>query len=274
MDFDLIDDVLPERDAFNEKELKAVLVSRPALRIGPLVEYAYLQAQDLGALPSLEDLPSSAVLLAFCRARAWKHFSNVPVDTSIQARGREFCWVPATPEAFGCPCWKAFRKRFQDAAERSGFPKTTAQGLTGACDEMATNVFEHSTACDTGMVGYRWTKGEFEYLVADAGEGVLSSLRRHPDYQDVEDAGTALKTALTDGESRFGRESTRGYGFHSVFRSLLGLGGALRFRSGDQRLEIEGVSPVLGTATLAQTAFYQGFLVSVLCRSFLHQAVG
>jgi hypothetical protein len=132
---------------------------------------------------------------------------------------------------------------------------------------MVSNGFEHSDRPQSSFVGYRWCSGEFEYVAADRGIGVLATLRQHPDYSDIHDMGTALRTALADGESRFGRQGTRGYGFHQVFLSLAQLNGFLRFRSGDQRLEIQGLGPDLAAARIAQAATYQGFLASIVCHA-------
>jgi hypothetical protein len=115
MDFNLLDDVLPERDALSAQELRALLRAEPVRRLGPLVEYAYVQAEHGESLLSPEDLPASPVVQAFLRARAWRDFSKVPVPTSTHAEESECCWVPPTSDAFDHPCWKAFRMRLQDA---------------------------------------------------------------------------------------------------------------------------------------------------------------
>ncbi|HUG92533.1 MAG TPA: hypothetical protein VML55_16965, partial [Planctomycetaceae bacterium] len=148
---------------------------------------------------------------------------------------------------------------------RAGFSKRVAQGMTGAMDEMVSNVLEHSRCPASGMAGYHRNGQTFEYAVADAGEGVLASLRRHVAYASLDEPGRALELALTDGESRFGPGSGRGYGFHQVFQSLANLGAAMRFRSGPSRLEISGISPTLTVARVGQAVMYQGFLMSVAC---------
>jgi hypothetical protein len=130
---------------------------------------------------------------------------------------------------------------------------------------MVSNIFEHSRNPESGIAGYRWRGGEFEYVVADNGEGVLRSLQRHPDYASIEDAGLALQLALTDGESRFGRRSGRGYGFRQVFISLIDVGATLRFRSGDSRLEVAGVSPTLRTGRIARSCTFRGLLICMRC---------
>jgi hypothetical protein len=104
-------------------------------------------------------------------------------------------------------------------------------------------------------------------MIADGGIGVLESLRSHPSYSHVQDYGGALRTALSSGETRFGRGSGHGTGFDTVFRNMASLKGFLRFRSGDHSLELTGISPRLVDAKLRQRAFVEGFQVSITCRA-------
>ncbi len=161
-----------------------------------------------------------------------------------------------------------FQRRLQNAAEQAGFGRRVAPGLTGAFGEMADNAFRHSLRPLTAVAGYRWSEGIFEYVVADAGRGVLASLQSCHDYTDLQDSGDALRIALTEGESCLGRGAGRGRGFREVFLSLSNLNGCLRFRSGDHVLTIDGTSPDLSRAHLAQLGLeFDGFLVSVVCCS-------
>ena len=64
--------------------------------------------------------------------------------------------------------------------------------------------------------------------------------------------------------SRFGPNSKRGRGFQPIFFGLMNLHG--RFRSGDYALLMDGTSPQLATAQLAQKPSISGFLASVRCR--------
>jgi hypothetical protein len=70
-----------------------------------------------------------------------------------------------------------FLRRLQDAAVQAGFTPQVAKGLTGAFLEMTDNVLIHSQNAGSGIAGYRWSRDCFEYVVADAGIGVLASLR-------------------------------------------------------------------------------------------------
>ena len=162
--------------------------------------------------------------------------------------------------------WTVFCRQAQQAAELS-LPKPVAQALVGAMREIEDNVHIHSERSHDGIVGYRSTLEEFEFAVMDSGVGVLESLRRSPDYQDLTDSGTAIKIALENGQSRLRyQDSGRGYGFHDLFVGLANLNGELRFRSGDHALTIDGASPSLVTARLSQKIQIPGFLVNIVCR--------
>lgn len=154
------------------------------------------------------------------------------------------------------------------AKEVSGLPDATAGQLTAAIVELESNVREHSENPSTGLLAFRAIRGLFEFVVCDRGVGVLRSLQRCSTFSSLCDHGAALHSALTDGISRYGPGSNRGHGFRPIFVGLSNLHGALRFRSGDHALLIDGRSPDLPRARLAQKPYLQGFFVSVLCSDF------
>jgi hypothetical protein len=190
-----------------EEYQKKVFGSVPN-RIGPLVEYtlfdeassqSYLrksntfEAQMLSRVLRTTSLPSSSF-------------------TSLNPLTIEFVRTPQTEAEFEDAAWIAFRKRLEAAIKKAGLPERFANQLAGTFGEMVSNLFEHSERRETGIVGYKWRQGEFEYVVADNGIGLLKSLKTHPDYAHLVDAGQALETALTEGESRHGRQAKRGKG--------------------------------------------------------------
>lgn len=265
LDFGLLDDILPVAGA-EPPVATAITATRP-VGLGPLVEYAFVARQNPASLTPVAGLADCQPVRELCRVLRLGGFTRMGVSTARQGRAVEFHWCPLDAESFLSPAWVTFRLRLQNAAERAGFNHRTAAGLTGAFGEMADNAFRHSLRADTALAGYGWSEGRFEYVVADAGRGVLASLRSCPDYADLQDAGDALEIALTEGESCLGRGSGRGRGFSEVFLSLANLNGCLRFRSADHALTIDGASPDLGTARLAQIGIsLNGFLVSVVCR--------
>ena len=171
--------------------------------------------------------------------------------------------VPPSEETI----WTGFGLAAQKAATAAGFPKQIAAQLTAALGELHSNVYEHSGAPKTGLIAFRAQTNRFEFVVADCGIGILESLRSCAEYTTLCDYGEALRLALSDGVSRYGRAVGRGQGFRSLFIGLANLNGALRFRSGDHALLIDGQNPSLMTARPAQKPPIPGFLVSVICKN-------
>ena len=160
----------------------------------------------------------------------------------------------------------AFFMSVRVAAGAIGFPAAVAQSLAAAIKEMESNVHEHSANACTGLLAYYAAPTHFEFVATDSGVGILETLRQAPEFRSLTDHGRAMHAALQEGNSKFGRAANRGNGFHDLFIGLANLNADLRFRSGDHALTISGANPDLKKARLDQKAFFQGFLVSVLCR--------
>lgn len=268
INFTVLDDaLLAPQDRISS--IRQVLASRPISAIGPALEYALQQPRYPAILPELELLPASATTHALIQALRPTGQTKQLHSTSFDPLSVEFVMSRYRDAALEGTGWVAYLQRLKNAVKRSGFSDSTAKGLVGAVKELVENVDLHSEAPDTGVIGYAFTDHMFEFVIADTGIGVLESLRRCPDYEHLADHGDALHTALTDGESRFGRNTNHGRGFRQLFVALADLYGSLRFRSGNHRLEIDGSSPSLPTATIAQTASYQGLMVAVSCRTVL-----
>ena len=138
--------------------------------------------------------------------------------------------------------------------------------MIGALGELLDNVFEHSNRPESGVVAYGASEGAFEFVVADAGRGVLASLRENPEFGGLSDSGMALRVAASDGASRHARSSGHGYGIGQLFRALAHDAAELRFRSGDHALRLWGDAPsLIGQVALAQKAWLDGLAVSVRC---------
>lgn len=232
-------------------------------RLGPLLELLFLAKGG--------HLPSSVV-------NAWL----TPNDAAplIQAiRDNREHWL--SPENRRMGIIRAHRKgpngdsiltSFLMAAQRAardvaGLPGTTPGQLVAAMEELENNIHEHSDAAETGILAFRAAHGIFEFVAADRGIGILSSLKRSATYYTLSDHGAALEAALRDGTSRFGLDSKRGHGFRPIFIGLVNLRGALRFRSGDHALLMDGTSPNLTRAQLAQKPPIGGFLASIACEA-------
>ena len=130
---------------------------------------------------------------------------------------------------------------------------------------MYSNIYEHSDAARTGLIAFMARSGSFEFVATDRGKGVLDSLRTCPQYTSLDDYGEALRLTLTDGISRHGAGTGRGKGFRPLFIGIANLNGSLRFRSGDHALVIDGRSPSLMTARLAEKPKISGFFASAKC---------
>lgn len=265
IDFNLLDDVLlaPRN---RSDEIMRVLTARGFDSIGPAVEYAFQQLRFPHLLPTLAVLPESEVIAALQSAMNASGNSQHLADMALNPRRTEFAMLRFRSAGADGAGWTAFLKRLQGAARQAGFGNLIAAGIVGAVRELVENLDIHSEAPDSGIVGYAFSDDSFEFVIADSGIGLLDSLRPCPDYAHLDDHGDALLTALTDGESRFGRNKNHGHGFRQLFVALADLYGSLRFRSGDHRLEIMGNSPNLPTATVSQTAIFQGFMAWVACR--------
>jgi anti-sigma regulatory factor (Ser/Thr protein kinase) len=162
--------------------------------------------------------------------------------------------------------WVGFGLAAQKAAVAGGFHRRIAAQFAAALVEMVSNIHEHAGASASGIAAFSAGIGEFEFVVADHGVGILESLRSGPDYKSLADHGHALRLALTDGVSRYGRQAKRGNGFRPIFVGLANLSGMLRFRTGDHALIIDGQKIDIVSAKTAQKAPMKGFLVSVACR--------
>lgn len=231
--------------------------------LGPLIELLYLVAGGR--------LPSSV-------ASDWLADNGAgPMISAL--RDNHECWVRASDHRMGFiranrstrnadpdTLLTSFLMDAQRAArDVAGLPGTTPGQLVAAMEELENNIYEHSESPETGMLAFRATPGVFEFVAADRGIGILKSLQRSSLFADLQDHGNAIQAALSDGTSRFGSDSRRGHGFRPIFLGLANLQGALRFRSGDHALLIDGSSPDLTTAQLAQKPVIDGFLASIRC---------
>lgn len=241
----------------------AHLRSARVRQLGPFLELFGLQRAN--ALP-VDAAPECPLGEALRRALQAQHAGR---GIYLTADGGRIGFIATTRSAQAADRveWTAFCRKVQEAAELA-LPKLAAMGMVGALREIEDNVHLHSQRPDDGIVGFRGNSGEFEFVVADSGIGILKSLRQSPDYQHLDDAGTAIKIALTDGQSRLRYvDAGRGFGFRDLFIGLANLNGELRFRSDDHALTISGASPSLVTARLSQKVRYQGFVASIVSRA-------
>jgi len=258
LDYDLLEDAmnLPE-DRQNE-----IFADITLSKIGPLIEYLYQTNKNK---ISLFNSTQSPFIEKLNKILWLKNLHQQPLNTNLTAQTEEFCKCCQSDSEYENAKWFAFCQRLKDAAQKSGLPENFAKALAGTFEEMAGNVTEHSEATDTGIAGYRWSPGEFEYVVADSGIGVLNSLRKNDKYDYLIDYGQALEVALQDGQT-MKTEPGSELGFHGLLRNIANLNSYLRFRSGDHYHMIDGTDTTLQRKTKACT-FMNGFLISVICKS-------
>lgn len=258
-DFAGADDLLWVAQSGGLPGLGEVTVERSG-QIGPLVEMLMARRSDPAAFACVRFAAPFALVIEQAVAE------GTIAGSVYAARHGVFPLARFAETGDGADQWALWRSRAEQAAIGVGFRKPFAAAVIGAMGELQENVFRHSHRPETGLVAYAATANAFEIVVADAGIGVLASLRECSDYAGVPDAGEALKVAVEDGQSRFGRASGGGFGMGQMFRALANHDGELRFRSDDHALAVRGQSPSLkGSVELGHKARLGGLTISVRC---------
>lgn len=256
--FDVADDLLWQAEAGRLAHRGAITIGRSG-QIGPLVELALAARATPPAYASVTVTPPffDQVLQGLAAGRisggGARNIAGVFPLAQLDPAGDDSQWHQWASHA-------------ENAAVASGLARGLVSGLMGALGELQENVYRHSCRPETGLVAYATVNGTFEFVVADAGIGVLASLRENPDFAQLADSGDALRVAVSDGASRHGRISGRGYGIGQLFRALAHDSAELRFRSGDHALRLWGDAPSLsGHYEVAQKARLDGLIITVRC---------
>ncbi len=259
--FEAADDLLWQAVAGRLPKLGSITLARSG-RIGPLVELAMATAAFPDAYRVVAVEPP--VFHEVVRALSDGTISGA----SAHDRAGVFPLSGFDPDGDDKKqiVWDQWAKHAENAAVAAGLAKGLVGGLLGALGELQDNVFDHSGRPESGIVAYAASDGAFEFVVADAGRGVLASLRENPEFSGLEDSGAALRVAASDGASRYARDTGHGYGIGQLFRALAHDAAELRFRSGDHALRLWGDAPSLsGRVELAQKAWLDGLTISVRC---------
>lgn len=229
-------------------------------RIGPSVEIA------LASLSYADQYSAVSINSSFARNLVRALETRTPFGSNYNDCAGAFPLTAINPVTAAGTEWDQWTTHAENAAKGHGLSANLVAGLLGALVEIQDNVYEHSNSPETGVVAYATTSNSFEFIVADRGIGVLSSLTQNPNYSNVSDAGAALRLAITEGVSRFPAEKGRGQGFNQLFRTLVGHNAELRFRSGDYSLTLRpGRNSAEGASVLAQVAPLTGLSITVLC---------
>ena len=257
--FALLDGLTTSPTTEHQSAIKGTTVRR----IGPLVEFAYLDYPN--AITRLSSPSHSHAINSLQAVLDKSGISKFQTIISLDPNKFEFMRGYQTEAEVDDLRWMTFCKRLENAASSAGLGDSFAKALTGTVEEMASNVLEHSEHAETSVVGYRWSQTEFEYVVADNGIGVLESLRKNSYYSYLEDSGKALETSIQEGESRYGHNVGHGLGFRDLLNNIASRNSYLRFRSGDYALVIDGTQspPIWETRTCLRM---DGFLVSLVSR--------
>jgi hypothetical protein len=256
--FEAADDLLWQAVAGRLPNLGSIALGRSG-RIGPLVELAMAAATHPDAYRVVTVEPP--VFHQIMRALSDGTISG----SGARDRAGAFPLSRFDPDGDQI-LWDQWAKHAENAAVGAGLAKGLVGGLLGALGELQDNVFEHSGRPETGVVAYAASEDAFEFVVADAGRGVLASLRENSEFAGLEESGTALRIAASDGASRYARDTGHGYGIGQLFRALAHDAAELRFRSGDHALRLWGDAPSLtGRVELAQKACLDGLTISVRC---------
>jgi hypothetical protein len=161
--------------------------------------------------------------------------------------------------------WETFVLRFRQSCMNSGFSISKATLLSAAFIEMADNAVCHSESLDGILAGYHTSNARAVFCVADAGIGILASLKSCQEHADLSSHADAIRRALRSGISRFGR-GHGGLGFNQVFKALVAENGTLRFRSGEACISMDGRDLDADNGTASYVLGRKGFQVSVGCR--------
>jgi hypothetical protein len=257
LSYKLLEDVM----YLEEERRNEIIATTDINRIGPLVEYAYHDYDNFEN--KVAPVAVGDEVLSLVRVLQLNGIRSMANQTSLQPRKVEFMRGPQSEREFEDARWIAFCKRWENAGREAGLAKGFTAGLTRAIQEMVSNVYEHSEHSETSLVGYKWRPNEVEFIVADSGIGVLESLRSNPHYASLRDSGRALDVGLREGESRFGKDTGRGFGFRDLLYNIASRRCHLRFRSGDHCLTIDGTGQNV-TKVIKQCPNLRGFLISIV----------
>jgi hypothetical protein len=263
LDFGILDDVL---GSAKDAENSASPVCCRANSIGPLVEYEFTRRTNRTPSVRLLSVDDSSLTYALRNTLATTWDQHPARNSSLQSNEVEFSRIPSDQSKPTDPFWTAYVQRAKHAATLAGFSPNIALQLVGSFLELVDNVWRHSEASGTGLVGYRRANGELEYVISDAGIGVLASMRKKTEYARLNDTGNALEIAIGLAETEFGRRTGGGEGYRRMFANLVNMNGTLRIRSGDHGISWHGEPTGRPKRCTFQTFLHQGFIVSLTCR--------
>ena len=128
---------------------------------------------------------------------------------------------------------------------------------------MADNMVQHSEAIDSGIAAFARSDNLFEYVVGDAGIGLLQSLKKAPEFRSLRDDIEALPLAVTPGVSRRGRRDWVWLWLWRSVSPIKAASGTVRLRSGRAVIQMSGVTDMPDRGQCSQRPDHQGVVVAV-----------
>lgn len=253
--FEVIEE-LSER--FETPTPQSAEVQTAALALGPLVEVlllrrAWRKAGHELLLRGRDDARHTAIRTASSRPIAVGELGPTAGAFHITGNGQalEFArhdFVSATGKL----------------ARDAGMPHQGSNLLKACLGELMENVTQHAGAGAKGLAAYEMGPKTIALAVADTGQGVVQAyVASQPKLKGL-CAMEALEWAVRDNRSRF-REPGRGTGFSTVVRAMRTMDAALRVRSDDASIEIEGAGGAAAWISRDQP-WLHGFVVSLQLR--------
>jgi len=146
-------------------------------------------------------------------------------------------------------------------AKEAGMPVEASRIFKGVFGELIDNVSQHAGIGAKGLAAYELKANNISLVVADSGQGVVQGyVESQPELAGL-GAMDALERAVQQHKSRF-KEPGRGTGFSTVLRATRAMDAALRVRSDDASIEIEGPSDS-ATWYVRDQPMLRGFVVSL-----------
>jgi hypothetical protein len=267
---ELVQDI--QRALRNGRPVEGTINDLRGATLPGLLEYQCLRWAHFSELPAFPRSIAESTL--------GQSLLDVPCELGLRSSGRpkspprdtnpheaEFYLVREEADILDNQLFDEFLIRFEFSAKRAGLPKQTAIELHSALLEMAANTVNHAQSPVPALVGYEVRGDAASFCVVDVGRGILKSLQDNPDYSHLTLHAEAIRIALHDGVSRVTGPFRRGYGFSTVFKSLIAQWGELRFRSGEGLITMHGMKFGADCGEERHFPFLSGFQVSVCCRT-------
>lgn len=223
---------------------------------GPLIELVWRRTYD-GSVPELTNLAITRRAQVLAEALSSNQMGYA-VNGQSAAAAIRVTWDHSKSEER----LYEFCSLAQAAAERIGIHRKTAVQLVGTIQEFEDNIHEHSHRSASGLVAFSASKGEFEFVVADEGVGVLKSLQSSAAHLGIGTHSDALLGVAVDGLTRHGAGSGHGGGFRQLYVSLYSLNSTIRLRTGNAILVIDGQRK---ETELRDSLNIPGFIISTAC---------